>query len=310
MHDGIKSGTFVLIEGPEVSIEELNENLSAMPFAPCGPTDMFKAGFASVEKDVEGPLALSVGTDRVVRLVIEKKSVPGSLVNKKATEAANKIKDSTGRTPGKKEMRQIKEDVKLSLLPQAFPKTNSVYMLLGVSKHLGRFMFIDTTSSGLIDEAITAISGLTKWQYRHVQTRLNPQIVMSQWLRDEDAQDYRFALMRSCLLVGTDEMRGQVSLKREHLMTDEVRRHIEQGKVVRELELQWCDRVTLVLTGEMALKKVAFEDVVFTDANYEGGLEANVAIIGAEMTHLLEDLVDVFGGPIAAEQGETAAVEA
>lgn len=54
---------------------------------------------------------------------------------------------------------------------------------------------------------------------------------------------------------------------RHRLVTDEVKQHIEGGKMPTRLALTWNDRVSFVLTEGLQLKKLAFLEVVFEDAS-------------------------------------------
>ena len=92
---------------------------------------------------------------------------------------------------------------------------------------------------------------------------------------------------------------------RHPLDTDEVKQHIQAGKVPTRVALSWRDRVSFVLTEALQLKKLAFLDVVFEGdgAPARGGkvdkseaFEADVAISTGELTQLIPDLLEALGG--------------
>lgn len=58
--------------------------------------------------------------------MIETRALPSSVVNRKAKERVAHIETTTGRKPGKKEIRDIKDDIRLGLQPIAFPKQVTV----------------------------------------------------------------------------------------------------------------------------------------------------------------------------------------
>lgn len=81
----------------------------------------------------------------------------------------------------------------------------------------------------------------------------------------------------------------------------EVRRHIEAGKQCVRLALTWADRISLVLTPSLTIKRVAPLDVIKeaedpTAQNDDERFDADVALMTGELDRLLSELLDVLGG--------------
>jgi recombination associated protein RdgC len=86
---------------------------------------------------------------------------------------------------------------------------------------------------------------------------------------------------------------------RHALDTDEVKHHVEGGKLPTRLAMTWDGRVSFSLTEGMQLKKVTFLDVVFESATeQDGGFDADVAIATGELSQLLPDLLEALGGEV------------
>ena len=85
---------------------------------------------------------------------------------------------------------------------------------------------------------------------------------------------------------------------RHRLDTDEVKQHVEGGKMPTRLALTWNDRVSFVLTEGLQLKKLAFLDVVFegTSTGKDDGFDADVAIATGELQKALPALLEALGG--------------
>ena len=96
-----------------------------------------------------GPLIESIGGQLIAKLLIETKAVPSSIVKRKEALQAQEIEAQTGRKPGKKEQREMREDILHSLLPQAFAKQGSVMVWVNPKD---RLMAIDAGSTGKADE--------------------------------------------------------------------------------------------------------------------------------------------------------------
>lgn len=108
-----------------ISSDLLADNMEAAAFAPCGATQEISAGWVPPRGEAHGALVESIGGHLIAKLMIETKAVPSELVKRKAADEAAQIEQSTGRKPGKKEMKALREDALLALLPMAFPKQSA-----------------------------------------------------------------------------------------------------------------------------------------------------------------------------------------
>ena len=135
-----------------------------------------------------------------------------------------------------------------------------------------------------------------------LNTQMTPQSSMARWLSAADPEEWPdgLAVERECELRSTDEERSVVRFTRHHLLTDEVRRHVAEGKLPTRLAMSWEGRVGFVLTESMALRKIAFLEGVFEDrpANEEEGFDSNVAIGTGELRQVLDALIEALGGEL------------
>ena len=104
---------------------QIEEALSPNVFVECGATQQQSVGWVPPRGEAHGALVESVGGQRIVRLQVETRAVPASVVRRKADEEAARIEATTGRKPGKKETKELREDALLSLLPQAFTRQSA-----------------------------------------------------------------------------------------------------------------------------------------------------------------------------------------
>lgn len=277
----------------------MEDMANAAPFTPCAATQDKSVGWVPPRGEDHGALVESINGHRIMKLMIETKSVPSATVKKKAQEAADHIEATTGRKPGKKEMKELREDALTALLPQAFPKQTAVLVWFDFSAGL---LMTDASSQGKSDEVITALvrtfDGLA---LANVQTNTTPQRAMTEWLVATDP-GYEwpegFSIERACELRSADEEKSVVKFNRHNLVNDQVRQHISEGKLPRWAAMSWEGRIGFVLTEAMQLKKISYLEGVFddrqdTDAD---GFEADVALATGELSKLIPALVDALGG--------------
>ncbi len=297
--------------GPDWSatVEQMEEALDPLRFVECGATQEKSLGWVEPRGEKNGALVESVGGQRILKLRIETKAVPGSVVKRKAQEQIEQIEATTGRKPGKKESREIREDALLSLLPMAFARESSVLVWIDIAH---RLLVTDAGSQAKADEVITAlVTALPGLPLALLQTAMSPQAAMTQWLTAATPEEWptRLSIERECELKSSDEEKSVVKFTRHSLLTDEVRQHIAQGKRPTRLALSWDGRVAFTLTEAMQLKKISFLEGVFdgTSAQKEDGFDADVAIATGELGKLIPDLIEALGGEAPLTGSSTAA---
>ncbi len=281
-----------------VSLEQLEASLQAARFVECGLTQEKSVGWVEPRGEANGPLVESVGGQWLLKLMLESKSVPGSVINRKTKERAAQIEAATGRKPGKKETKELKEEARLDLLPMAFTKQGSVLVWIDPA---ARLLMLDAASQGKADEVLTclakAMEGLGAML---LQTTASPVAAMSDWLLSQEPPA-GFSVDRECELKAADESKAVVRYSRHALDIEEVQQHITQGKLPTRLAMTWEGRVSFVLTDTLQLKKLAFVDGVFQDdasVGKDDRFDADAAIATGEIRKLIPDLLAALGGEL------------
>jgi recombination associated protein RdgC len=291
-----------MVSGWSATQAQLEEALDGARFVECGASQEKSVGWTPPRGEAHGPLVEIVGGQWLLKLQIEVKTVPGSVVKRKVQDQLDHIEATTGRKPGKKEKRELLEDARLALLPMAFTKQSSVMVWIDPKAQL---LVLDSGSQAKADEVMTglikAIEGLAVVL---INTQTSPAAAMSHWLSTREAPQ-GFSVDRECELKAADESKAVVRYTRHALDTDEVSQHIATGKVPTRLALTWGDRVSFVLTEALQLKKVTFLEVVFEGApaspgdRKDDGFDADAAIATGELVQLIPDLLEALGGEVA-----------
>ncbi len=283
--------------GWSATAEQIEEALDKERFAACGPTQERSAGWVAPRGEEHGALVESIAGQYLMKLMVESKAVPAAVVKRKAEERALEIEAATGRKPGKKETRELRDEVKLSLLPMAFTKRSSV--AVWVDQHAGRLV-VDAASQGRADEVITALVKVLEGLAVHeLHTATSATAAMSEWLSSQQPPA-GFSIDRECELKAVDDSKAAVRYAHHALDIEEIRQHISEGKLPTRLAMTWDDRVAFVLTESMQLRKLVFQDGVFekTSKEKEDGFDADAAIATGEIGRLLPDLLEALGGEV------------
>lgn len=283
-------------ESWQPSLEQLEDGLDKARFAPCGATQALSMGWVEPRGIAHGPLVEDIGGHWLLKLMVEQRVLPGAVVRRRVEELAEKIEQETGRKPGKKAQRDLKEQVTQELLPQAFTKQSSLKIWIHPAQGL---LMIDASSPARADEVVTllvqAFEGLS---LQLVQTAESPAVCMAAWLMD-GVPPAGFSIDRECELKSGDEMKSVVRYARHALDIDEVRQHLQSGKAPTRLALTWRDRISFMLTDTLQIKKIAFLDVVFEGRDKpskDEAFDADAAIATIELGQLIPDLIEGLGG--------------
>jgi len=277
--------------------EQVEDNLDKQRFAPCGATQEQSIGWIEPRGIPHAPLVETIGGHWMLKLQIENKVLPASVVKRRSDEVAAHIEATEGRKPGKKERREIKDNVMLELLPMAFTKQSSVLVWIDPQ---ARLLMLNAGSQGKADAVMTclmeAVPGLT---VELIQTTVSPAVAMSAWLVSHEGPA-GFSIDRECELKSTDENKATVRYAKHPLDIDEVRLHIEGGKVPTKLAMTWSGRVSFLLTDNLQVKKLNFLEGVFenTSGEKEDKFDADMAITTGELGKLIPELLDALGGEL------------
>ena len=278
----------------------VEDALQKTPFIACGATQERSAGWVPPRGEEHGLLCESVGGQWIIRFMTETKLLPASVLNRKVQEKADAIEKEFGRKPGKKEKRDLKDEAKLDLLPMAFTKQGSVLVWINPEDGL---LMIDTSSQTVADEVVTLlVESLKGFGVALLDTQTSAQAAMAHWLITQEAPT-GFTIDRECELKAADESKAIVRYTRHTLDIDEVKQHVEHGKLPTKLALTWDDRVSFVLTDSLRVTKIAFTDTVLDQAGDEGGFDTDVAIATGELRKLIPDLIEALGGEGRTELG-------
>ena len=287
--------------GPQWSatLAQIEESLESARFVECGASQEKSIGWTEPRGEDHGPLAEAVAGQFLLKLMLETRALPSSVVNRKAKERVAQIEASTGRKPGKKETREIKDDIRLALMPLAFTKQSSVTVWLDPE---ARYLVVDAASQAKADEVLTLlVKCLPDMSATLLNTQMSPTAAMSHWLVSQEAPQ-GFSVDRECELKAADESKAVVRYARHPLDNEEVRQHVQGGKLPTRLALTWNNRVSFVLTEALQLKKMAFLDVVFEGASTgkDDGFDTDATIATGELRQLLPALLEALGGEVQA----------
>ncbi|EXI78189.1 MAG: Recombination-associated protein RdgC [Candidatus Accumulibacter appositus] len=276
----------------------LEEQLARLTLQGCSATDPRSMGWVAPRDG--GALIHSVNQQWLFALGVEEKLLPASIVKRFASDKAKAIEEAEGRRIGRKEMREIQEEMTLELLPRAFVRRRSTFAWIDRSNG---WLVIDSASPAKAEEFLEhlrkSVDGVPAKVFKVIQS---PSAAMTSWVAGGEAPT-GFTLDQDLELRSAEK--ATVRYVKHSLEGEEIRQHIEAGKVVTRLAMTWNDRISFVLDDNLQIKRLAFLDILKEQAdgqadNEDERFDIDFTLMSGEVAQLLDDLRAALGGEPAA----------
>ena len=280
----------------------LNQALAAQAFVPVGRSSPASEGWVPPLGRLGTEYCHSVGRYTLFCLQREERLLPAAVINEQLAEQVAAIEAREGRPVRRKEKLQLKDELVLSLLPQAFTRTRRQFAY--VDRDNG-WLVVDSATANRAEAVLMALresleasgAGL---RVRLAETRESPRVVMSQWLQGEGLPAW-FSLGQEYELQDPQAEGGIVRCRRQEPFDEAIQVHLRAGKQVSKLALDWRERLSLVLDETLSIRRLRFADALLEQADSEGAdpiseFDAQFALMSMELSGFIKDLMAAFGG--------------
>lgn len=274
----------------------LEDALQAQAFQPGNTHDLMRLGWVPPREDTG--LVYAQNGQYLITLRADKKLLPATVINQVARARAQELEEQQGFRPGRKQMKELKEQVTDDLLPKAFSVYRDTHVWIDTQNH---WLVIDAAAAAKSDEVLGLLGkALDPFPVAPLHVEMSPGSAMTNWLL-EDAAPAGFSIDQDTELRATNESRATVRYVRHSLDMDDIRKHVEGGKQCTRLAMTWADRISFVLTDALDVKRVAPLDVLQENqdamaANEAERFDADFTLMTGELAQMLDGLVDALGG--------------
>lgn len=279
------------------SAQELEQALAAHQSTPLGSMESIAHGWVHA---YDNNLVHKQGEHLLMKLRTQKKLLPASVIKEKVAEAALNIEIEAGFKPGKKLLKEIKEDVIAKLLPTALSVSKDTPVWLDIN----RGWLVVGTSSAIAAETVVSklIKAVEKLPLETLHVAKPISTTLTNWLSDGEAPNPFTVDMDAVLAEKTTK--AKVKYTQHGLDGQDLQLHIEQGKQCTELALTWNERVSFVMTEKAQFKKIKALDILEEqEANEDmDQFNSDFALMTGELSKLIGDLIAAFGGVVEQEK--------
>lgn len=281
---------------PDWKADNIDEQVASQAFTPGSSQDPVSLGWAPAHDQAD--LVHRVQDQILLTAKSEKKLLPSTVINQIARARAKDKEDEQGYKVGRKQMKELKEDLITELLPRAFSIERLVYVWIDPQN---RWLAIDAAAAATADEVMGLIARTFDiFPAVPVYTELSPAAAMTSWLADFSLP-YPFSIDQDAELRASGESRSVVRYAHHNLDSDEVRNHITDGKQCTRLALTWADKISFLLTDGLELKRLTPTDLLTEQQENDAHdaaqvFDAEFLLMSAELNVLLVELLEALGG--------------
>ncbi|MEX0963863.1 MAG: recombination-associated protein RdgC [Pseudohongiellaceae bacterium] len=289
---------YCLNEAIDASPEELEQQLIEQVFHPCGSHDKSKYGWVS-PLGKEGEMLTHVQGDYIMLCAQKQERIlPTSVVNEVTEEKVAELEERQGRKIYRKEKRQIKDDVFVSLLPRAFTRNQQTFAYISAKDNL---IVVNSASAPKAEALLNLLrESLGSLKVSIPDAKRAPSNVMTRWLKEQKASD-NFLIDEDCELYNPTDGSNIVRCKGQDLCSEEIESHLEAGKQVKNLGVTWNSLLSCTLGDDLSVKRIKFVGMKEEESNEEiesaaQKFDQEFAVMTLELSGFFKSFFAAFGG--------------
>lgn len=287
---------YAITQSLEWNEDDLEKQLADSAFRPCGNQELASAGFSSPLN--HGDSLMHSAQGRIwITIKKQERLLPAAVINAELAEKVAQIESESGSSVSKKAQQDLKQEIIHRLLPQAFTKNSFTHGFISTKDNL---VAIDASSDGKAEVFLAMVRKAMGTLPVVPLARKSIQAEMTSWLKDGKVPE-GLVLLEEAEFRGQGEQDSIVRCKNQDLSADEIIQHIDAGKTVVKLAIEWDETLTAVLEEDVSIKRVKFTDVI-KEQNEDvpkdqqmARLDADFALMSGEVVRFAKWLQSSFG---------------
>jgi len=279
---------------------EMQRQMAQFVFSPCGSQDMAKTGWVSpMGKFGTEKLVHAAGHQLLICAKREEKILPAPVIKQELADKVEQLQNEQHRKLKKTEKDSLKDEVLHSLMPRAFSRFTQTFMWIDLDNRLIMVAAVSTKKAEDMLALLRKSLGSLPVVPLTMETPI--ELTLTEWVRSGQPPA-GFALQDEAELKAILEEGGTIRCKKQALVSDEISSHIENGKLVTQVSMDWQERVSFQINDAFTLKKMKPSDTL-ADQNDDierediaARFDADFILMTSEYSALISNLISALGG--------------
>jgi recombination associated protein RdgC len=244
---------------------------------------------------------ITVGNNHLITCEKQGKLLPDQVVEKELKSRIDQIEKDQGYKVGKKQKRDLKEQIIETLFVKAFTVSKLVNVWINTEHDL---LCIETTSTNVADEVIKRLIRDLEWRGRLLVTDDQPQAFMRKLIMSNDmcgitSEGSYFDLGKSCILQSHDGKK--ITYKNMFLTSNLVTDAIAIGNLPVKMDVVFVggeQKCAFSINDSCVISKITLPDITTEDVESEtenDRFDAEFTIRTGQCIKLINELIAVLG---------------
>lgn len=249
---------------------------------------------------------ITVGDNTLLVCEKQEKLLPVSVINRELVSRCDNIEQLQGYKVGKKQKRDLKEQIIAGLLTKAFTTSKLVNVWINTKENI---LCIETTSDSVARDVYMRLAKDIDYRGHRMVTEKSVDRFMSNMILADDSCIDNFSLGRSCVIQGAESNTKKITYKNESLDTGVVSNYVMQGKRPVKLEIVLgTDECFFTIDSKFVISKIILKDIVedrsefATDDDY---FDNEFTIRSGQCLKVINELIGTLG-EVSEQQNEAA----
>ena len=286
---------YALTQTLDIAEQDLEDKLAEFSFRPCGSQDLATMGFSSPFNNGKSLIHSAAGR---IWLTLKKQEriLPAAVVNAELAEKVAQIEAETGSSVGKKAQQDMKQEIVHRLLPMAFTKNSFTHGFISTKDNL---VVVDASADGKAEAFLAMLRKAIGSLPVVPLARQSVQEQLTAWLQSQEVPN-DVVILEEAELKALEEDGAILRCKNQDLGSEEIINHIEGGKVVQKLAIEWDETLSALIQEDLTIKRLKFSDVV-REQNDDipkdqqlARMDANFALMSGEIVRFAARLKVLF----------------
>jgi recombination associated protein RdgC len=259
---------------------------------------MMKAGWIAPMPDGELPSHSANGCT-LLCLRKQQKILPGAAVAEALDEKVREIETTQARKVYRKERKELKEEILITLAPRALTRSSRLYAYIDTQN---QWLIVNGGSRNRAEELLTQLrTDIGSLPLVPVETKNQPAVLLTDWVKNGTVPA-GFTLGDQCELRDVQETSNTVKVRGQDLRGDEVLQHIEAGKQVIKLAMNWREAIDFVIGDDLVIRRLKFRDELLEQVekldDARAQFDQEFGLMTLELSKFIAETIAAFGGTV------------